>query len=94
MRNDFPLAAKEMHLSFEGLTITNAPILHAFFMDIRHNTSLRSILEDDFISSTSKVWICSYSSKGQGYGWLLSHLFVRFASCTLFSPYHCVFISV
>jgi hypothetical protein len=33
-------------------------------MDFHHDTSLRSILKDDSISSTSKAHICSCSSKG------------------------------
>ncbi len=46
--------AKEMHLCFEGLAITSALGLHASLMDIHHDTSLRSILEDDSISFTPK----------------------------------------
>jgi hypothetical protein len=42
--------AKEMHLSFESLAITNTPSLQAFLMGIHHDTSLKSILEDDSIS--------------------------------------------
>jgi hypothetical protein len=33
-------------------------------MNIHHNTSLKFILEDDSISSTSRPHICFYSSKG------------------------------
>jgi hypothetical protein len=33
-------------------------------MDIHHDTSFRSILEDDSISFTFKVHICFCSSKG------------------------------
>ncbi len=47
-------------------------------MDIHHDTSLKSILEDDSISSTSKTRICYQSSKGVGL-WLITrpciHLF-------------------
>jgi len=53
-----------MHPSFEGLVVTNAPSLHASLMDIHHDTSLRSILKDDFISSTSRTCICFYLGKG------------------------------
>ncbi len=53
-----------MHLSFENLVVIRALNLQAFLMDIHHDTSLKSILEDDSISSTSKICICSCSSKG------------------------------
>jgi hypothetical protein len=43
-----------MHLSFESLAIIGALGLQAYLMDIHHDTSLRSILEDDSISSASK----------------------------------------
>jgi len=51
VQNDFPFIAKEMHPSFESLTIIDAPSLQAFLMDFHHDTSLKSILEDDSISS-------------------------------------------
>jgi hypothetical protein len=63
-QNDLPHTTKKMHPSFENLVITVTPSLHAFFMDTQHDISLRSILEDDFIPSTSKVRIHSCSSKG------------------------------
>ncbi len=68
MWDDFSPTAKKMHFSFEGLAITNTPSLHVSSMDIHHDTSFRSILEDDSISSTSKARIRSYLGKGQGYG--------------------------
>jgi hypothetical protein len=37
-------------------------------MDFHHDTSLRSILEDDSISSASIARICFSLGKGQGYG--------------------------
>jgi hypothetical protein len=37
-------------------------------MSIHHDTSLRSILEDDSIFSASRVRIHFCSRKGQGYG--------------------------
>jgi hypothetical protein len=40
-------------------------------MDIHHDTSLRSILEDDFIPSTSRACIHSCSGKGAGL-WLVT----------------------
>jgi hypothetical protein len=89
-----PHVAKEMHPSTESLVVIGAPNLHASLMDIHHDTSLRSILEADSISLASRTCICSCSSRGQGYGWLLGHLFVRFALHTLFSPQHCIFVSV
>jgi len=55
-----------MHLFFKGLAITNAPSLHASLMDIHHDTSFRSILKYDFISSSSKACICFYLGKGVG----------------------------
>jgi len=53
-----------MHPSFENLAIIDTPSLHASLMDIHHNTSLRSILEDDYISSAFKTHIPSCLSKG------------------------------
>jgi hypothetical protein len=64
MRNGLPPVVKEMHLSFENLAITNTLGLHFSLMDFHHDTSFRSILEDDSISSTSKVYIHSCSNKG------------------------------
>jgi len=54
-----PIVGK-MHLSFESLVVTNALSMNAFFMDIHHDTSFRSILED----VTSKTRIRSCSGKG------------------------------
>jgi hypothetical protein len=53
-----------MHRSFENLVITDASSLQASLMDIHHNTSFKSILEDDSISSTSKAYICSLFGQG------------------------------
>ncbi len=64
MRNGFPLTARDMHLSFESLIITNALGLQTSLMDFHHNTSFRSILEDDSISLASKAHICSCLGKG------------------------------
>ncbi len=60
-----------MHPSFESLAITNAPCLHASLINFHHDTSLRSILEDDSISSTSKACIHFCSGKGTG-PWLVA----------------------
>jgi hypothetical protein len=62
--NGLPPIAKELDLSFESVTIIRAPSLQASLTDIHHDTSLKFILEDDFISSTSKARIRSYLSKG------------------------------
>jgi len=48
-RNSLPLVTKEMHLSFKNLVLTNALSLQISLMDIHHDASFRSILEDDFI---------------------------------------------
>ncbi len=78
---------REMHFSFENLTVSNTLDLQAFLMDIHHDTSLKSIFEDDSISLTFRAHICFFfQARGQGYGWLLSHLFIRFTLHTLFSP--------
>ncbi len=58
------LITREIHLSFESLVVVDAPNLQAFFMDIHHDTSFRSIFEDNSISSTSKTCIHSCSNKG------------------------------
>jgi hypothetical protein len=64
-----------MHCSFENLIVTNTPSLHASFVDIHHNTSLRFILENDSISSTSKGHIHFFFSKGIGL-WLVAKPFI------------------
>ncbi len=63
-RNGLPHVTKEMHLFFESLTITDTPSLQTSLMEFHHNMSLRSNLEDDSISSTSKAHICYYLGKG------------------------------
>jgi hypothetical protein len=67
-----------MHPSFENLIIIDTLGLQTSLMYIHHNTSIRSILEDDSIFSTSRTRICSYSGKGVGL-WLVAkqsiHLF-------------------
>ncbi len=55
---------RKMHLSFESLVVIDALGLQAFLMDIHHDTSFGSILEDDFISSTSRAHIYFRSNKG------------------------------
>jgi hypothetical protein len=48
-----------MQPSFESLAITGAPSLDSFFMDIHHNTSIKSILEDDSIclGKGARLWL-------------------------------------
>ncbi len=64
MGNDLPFAVRDMHPSFKSLAIIDAPSLHASLMDFHHDTSLRSILEDDSISLTSRAHICFCLGKG------------------------------
>ncbi len=59
-----------MHPSFESLVVINAPSLQTSLMDIHHDTSLKSILEDDSISSTFKAHIHFCLGKGLGL-WLV-----------------------
>jgi len=72
----------EVHRCFESVIIIITLDLHAFFMDIHHNTSIKYILEDDSIFSTSRAYIRSCL----GYGWLLGHLSIHFTSHVLLSP--------
>jgi hypothetical protein len=53
-----------MHPSFEILVVTRSLGLQASLMNIHHDTSLRSIFEDDSIFLASKACIHSCSSKG------------------------------
>jgi hypothetical protein len=62
--NGLPLATREMHPSFESLVVVNTPGLQASLMDIHHDTSFKSILEDDSISLTTRPRIRSCSGKG------------------------------
>jgi len=87
-QDGFPPATKDMHLSFECLTITRTPSLQASLMDFHHDTSLKSILQDDSISSTSKANICSCLSKGVGL-WSVVRPFI-----CLFRIAHSIFTSV
>ncbi len=64
MQDGLFLAVKEMHPSFESLEIFDAPSLQSSAMNVHYDTSFRSILEDDSISSTSKVHIHYYLGKG------------------------------
>jgi hypothetical protein len=55
-----------MHPFFENLGVIGTLDLHASLINIHHNTSLKSILEDDSISSISRFHICFCLSKGIG----------------------------
>ncbi len=64
-----------MHPFFKSLAFTNTPSLHAFFMDIHHNTSFKSMLEDDSISLAFRICIHSYLGKGARL-WLIAKPFI------------------
>ncbi len=64
-----------MHLLFESLAVINAPRLHTSLMVFHHNTSFRSILEDDFIPLASRARIHSCLGKGVGL-WLVVRPFI------------------
>jgi hypothetical protein len=72
---------------FESLVVITASGLQAPWMDIHHNTSFRSILKDDSISSSSKACIHSCSSKGARL-WLVVRSSIR-----SFHIAHSLFIS-
>jgi hypothetical protein len=55
-----------MHPFFENLVIIGASSLQASLMYIHHNTSFKSILENDSISSTSKAYIRYLFRQGGG----------------------------
>jgi hypothetical protein len=65
-----------MHLSFESMVVTSALGLQVSLMYIHHDTSLKSILKDDSISSTYRVRIRSCSGKGARL-WLITRPFIR-----------------
>jgi hypothetical protein len=80
-----------MHLSFESLAIIGALSLHTSLMDIHHDTSFKSILEENSISWTFKACIHSCSSKGARL-WLVAKPFIH--SFCIFSPQRYVFVSI
>jgi hypothetical protein len=66
-----------MHHFFENLVVFGAPSLQAYWMDVHHDTSLRFILEDDSInSSTFKTRIHFCLGKGVGL-WLIAKPYTR-----------------
>jgi hypothetical protein len=75
VQDDLPLTTREMHPSFESLAMIGAPSLRVYFMDIHHDTFIKSILEDDSIYSASKACIHSCSGKGVGL-WLVVKPFI------------------
>ncbi len=84
IRNSLPSEVRKMHPSFERLAVIGAPSLQASLMDIHHNTSFRSILEDDFISLTSRAHIHFCSTKGVGL-WLIIKSFIHSFRITHFT---------
>jgi len=90
-QDGLPLIVREMRPFLKSLTITSAPSLHAYLMDIHHDTSLRFIFEDDSIFLASRTHIRFCLGKGAGLWLVVRPFIVRFASHTLFSPQHCVF---
>jgi hypothetical protein len=73
-----------MHLSFESLVITGALGLQVSLMYIHHDTSLRSILEDDSISLAYGVRIHFCSGKGPRL-WLITRPSIRSFCITHFT---------
>ncbi len=88
IQDNFPPTIKNMNFYFESLEITNALSLHESLMDIYHNTSFRSILEEISISSTFKAHICFCLGKGAAL-WLI----IRPPICS-FHITHSIFISM
>ncbi len=85
-QDGLPPTTKVIHLFKKSLIVTNAQGLHAFFMDIHHDTSLRLNLEDDSISLAFRARICYCLGKGVRL-WLVANPFI-YASHTLFSFQH------
>jgi hypothetical protein len=83
-----------MDPSFEILVVINFLGLHASLMDIHHDTSFRSIFEDDSIFLVSKARIRFCSSKGARlwliarpsiYAFLIAHFTFISTLCFRFS---------
>ncbi len=89
-----PLNPKNMHPSFESLVVISTPGLQVSLMDNQNDTSFKSILEDDSISSSYKACICSSSNKGAGLWLIVRPFIVHFTSHILLSPQHYVFASI
>jgi hypothetical protein len=81
-----------MHPSFESLVVINTWSWYASLMDINHDTFLKSILEDDFIFSASKVHIHSCLGKGAGL-WLIVYIYPFILHCTLYFHLNVEFLS-
>jgi hypothetical protein len=76
-----------MHPFFKSLDVIGTLGLCAYLMNIHHNSSLRSMLEDDSIFSTHKVCICFCLAEGVGL-----RLFTKPFIC-LFRSAHFIFTS-
>jgi hypothetical protein len=76
-----------MHPSFESLAVIDTTRLHVYLMDIHHDTSLMSILEDDSISLASKIHIHFCLGKGARL-WLIAR-----PSISSFRIAHSIFTS-
>jgi hypothetical protein len=77
-----------MHISFESLIVINILGLQVFFMDIHHNTSLKSILKNDSISLAFGVRIQFCSNKGTRLWLIFKSSFCSFALHILLSFQH------
>jgi hypothetical protein len=88
-QNGLPHVAKEMHLSFESLAITNALGLQAYLMGIQHDASLGlswRMTPFPLHPKFAKPAFVLVRARGQGYSWLLNHLSIHFTLHTIFSP--------
>ncbi len=89
-----PPITRKMHSYFENLIVTNTLNQQVSLMDTHHDTSFRSILEDDSISLASKACICSCLGKGARL-WLIIRPFICSFHITHFIfTSTCIFISV
>jgi hypothetical protein len=86
--NSFPPVVKEMQFFLKTMVVIGILSLQASLMGTHHDSSLRSILEDDSISLAFKVRIHSCLGKGAGL-WLVVKPFIR-----LFCIAHSTFTSM
>ncbi len=75
-----------MHPFFENLVVTSTLGPHASLMDVHHNTSFRSILEDDSISSTSRARICFCLGKKARLWLIVKHSYDILGAGMLWKP--------
>jgi hypothetical protein len=93
-RNGLPLAAREMHLSFESLAVIATLGFQASLMDIHHDTSSGlSWKMTPFFQHLNLAFIF-VQIRGHGYGRLVGHLSVCFTLHILFSFQCCIFVSI